>query len=365
MARASTPARKQPKTLSGPTAPARTVAGLRRALNRENQPVGAAALLGETSRFTVDGHGRVVSINESAADFFHVDSARVIGRSIALLEFGLPLRAPGFWEGIYFALRIQRLFRFDYCYEPQNPTWLEVVCEPFDRVFNVSFRDISHRKEQEKRLFDRYAALLQERDDERQRLARELHATTTQDLVVVLLAIDRLREKIPPADHGAIEILEELRTTTVHALSDTKTLSERLYPPMLDEVGLVPALTVFLREFKAGRRCNITLNSEEEMPHFPQPVALVFFRIIEAVLPKIVRHRSHIARIQIRLGVDRRQAKLVILNVGGSVDAMRSFTELVSADPLWTRLHKLGGHAAILTIARGVQLSVSAPLDPA
>jgi hypothetical protein len=124
-----------------------------------------------------------------------------------------------------------------------------------------------------------HAALLALEEAERQRIAHELHSEIGQDLTAVLLGLQFFAEEGVPADEIP-ELIQSLR----RALERVRALSLRLRPPLLDEIGLGPALHSSLSQIAAQRGLELTLDlPTADHPFEPLPATLLF-RALQALL---------------------------------------------------------------------------------
>src|SRR6266481_8504861 len=104
--------------------------------------------------------------------------------------------------------------------------------------------DIEARKNVEEELRRLSGKLLRLQDEERRRIARDLHDSTGQELVALATMLGQLRSSIPSVDRKSARLLSECKTLADKCIRDVRTLSYVLHPPLLDEAGLVEALRV-------------------------------------------------------------------------------------------------------------------------
>jgi len=145
------------------------------------------------------------------------------------------------------------------------------------------------------------SSLMQAQDDERRRIARELHETTAQDLAALkmnLAALQRTAADIAEKDRA---LLAESARLAERAITQIRTLSYLLHPPFLDEVGLASAIRWFAKGF--GNRSGITtrLSLPEDFPRLTQDIEIALFRVLQESLINIHRHaESPSAEISLR-----------------------------------------------------------------
>jgi signal transduction histidine kinase len=140
-------------------------------------------------------------------------------------------------------------------------------------------------------------ALLRAQDEERRRIARELHDSTGQNLVMASLMSDQVQSIAPPSCRP---VVAELKEVLQKAIMEIRTASYLLHPPLLDGGGLKVALQPYLDGFSKRTGISVDLNMSENFGRVPSDVELVLFRVIQEALTNIWRHSgSNTARIQL------------------------------------------------------------------
>jgi signal transduction histidine kinase len=140
-------------------------------------------------------------------------------------------------------------------------------------------------------------ALLRVQDEERRRIARELHDSTGQNLTAASLLVSRLQGMAPQSNATVVnELGEILRQSMV----EIRTVSYLLHPPLLDGIGLDMALRTYLRGFSQRTGIGVDLDLPQDTRRMPASVELVIFRVIQEALTNVWRH-SGSATARIRL----------------------------------------------------------------
>jgi two-component system, NarL family, sensor kinase len=137
-------------------------------------------------------------------------------------------------------------------------------------------------------------------DEERRRIARELHDSTGQMLAalsMILGPISQNGSKMDPKAHQAIKeslgIISELS-------KEVRTMSHLLHPPLLDEVGLTSALRLYLEGFEQRSKIRVDLQIRSELGRLPSELETAIFRIVQECLTNIHRHSgSAVAKVYI------------------------------------------------------------------
>jgi signal transduction histidine kinase len=141
------------------------------------------------------------------------------------------------------------------------------------------------------------AMLLRAQDDERRRIARELHDSTGQNLVVGDLLLDRIQKIAPEACQP---LTEDLHKILRQSMVEIRTLSYLLHPPLLDRMGLDIALRAYLDGFSKRTGIEVDLQLPADTTRIPRAVELVLFRVIQEALTNVWRHSgSTTARIHL------------------------------------------------------------------
>jgi signal transduction histidine kinase len=141
------------------------------------------------------------------------------------------------------------------------------------------------------------AMLLRAQDDERRRIARELHDSTGQNLVVGDLLLDRIQKTDPQTSQP---LFEDLHKILRQSMIEIRTLSYLLHPTLLDRMGLDIALRAYLDGFSRRTGIQVDLQLPADSTALPRAVELVLFRVIQESLSNVWRHSgSQTARVQL------------------------------------------------------------------
>jgi two-component system NarL family sensor kinase len=234
------------------------------------------------------------------------------------------------------------------------------------RLIMITHRDIDQMAGSQPHLRQLSTRLLKAQDDERRRIARELHDTTVQDLVAAKLTIERATDNDRGAsDHHArlptaISLLEK-------SLRDLRTLSYLMHPPMLDELGLVPAVRWYVKGFGERTGIPVMLETRPMATRVPADIESALFRIAQEALTNVYRHSgSKIATVSLM-----RQRSTIVLEVKDRGKGMPSAllhgsrrTLLgVGIPGMRARAEQYGGSLTIHSTKRGTQVRAAFPLS--
>ena len=148
--------------------------------------------------------------------------------------------------------------------------------------------DITAKKDSEANLRELTGRLMQIQDEERRRIARELHDSTGQKLAVVKLHLDTMAKSLETKTHASK--MKESSQLIDDAFREVRTISQLLHPPLLDETGLASAARWLVDGFSERAKIQVELKISGNLARMPQPVELALFRVIQESLSNIHRH---------------------------------------------------------------------------
>lgn len=153
------------------------------------------------------------------------------------------------------------------------------------RTFNAMLDAATRNRE---RLRAVAATALNAAEEERKRIARELHDETAQLLAALLIRIRVVKKANDPAAVSAL--LDDMREQIGGALEGVRRFARGLRPPALDELGLIPAIESHVRSIRAICEIDLSLESEGDVSGLPLEAELAVYRIIQEALSNVVRH---------------------------------------------------------------------------
>jgi two-component system, NarL family, sensor kinase len=226
------------------------------------------------------------------------------------------------------------------------------------------YHDVSQRKGAELALHQLSARLLELQDEERRRIARELHDTTAQSIFALTMNLTRLQE-LSPKDSITIQtIVSESLLLAEQSAKELRTLSYLLHPPLLDDLGLVSAISWYARGFSERSGIKIDLDLPHDLERLPRPLETAFFRIVQEALTNVQRHSgSPSAAIRVAADAERVMLEISDQGVGLSTTAGHAPTKLgVGLPGMRERIHQLGGQFEIVSGCNGTTVRVAHPL---
>jgi PAS domain S-box-containing protein len=186
----------------------------------------------------------------------------------------------------------------------------------------VTLRDITDHREAEDSLRLLSQRLMRLQDEERRRIARELHDSTGQCLAAVRMNLDAIAAAVPEMPAKAQKSLLEAEEICRSCSADIRTISHLLHPPLLDEAGLLPALEWYVTGFSERSGVKVTKEIREPGKPLTRELNTALFRIIQEALANIHKHaESQTAKI--RMCCDDSKIILEISDAGKGIDPLR------------------------------------------
>lgn len=206
--------------------------------------------------------------------------------------------------------------------------------------------------------------LLRLQDEERRKFSRELHDSLGQYLASLKMNLSQL-SRATEADRL---ILDDSLNLLDASISETRTLSHLLHPPLLDELGFASAAEWYVEGFAARSGVNVDVRIPEERRRLPAPVELALFRILQESLTNIHRHAKS-SKAEVQLEIDAESAILTVRDSGKGISAeqlARFQTDGANAGVglagMRERVRQLGGHLALQSSNRGTKVTATLPI---
>jgi len=232
----------------------------------------------------------------------------------------------------------------------------------------ANVRETTESRQGEEELRRLSARLLQLQDDERRRIARDLHDSFAQRVLAVNLNLAFLEQSVGPLDERAKRALGETREIMGSFAKEIRSLSYVLHPPVLDELGLPSAIEEFAAGFseRSGIHVDVETAAPGERP--PRDAEVALFRIVQEALANVQRH-SGSPTAKIRLMRDDDHMVLEIADRGRWKPRRPSKEPKTEAERLGVgilgmreRMRQLGGVLEIDSSARGTTVRAVLPL---
>ncbi|MGH9495147.1 MAG: response regulator [Candidatus Sulfotelmatobacter sp.] len=215
-------------------------------------------------------------------------------------------------------------------------------------------------------LYSLSARLLQSQDDERRRIARDLHDITGQELAVLGISLElAIRDLNSP--EKARETLAESAGLAHKIEDEIRTLSYVLHPPLLDELGLGSALSWYAEGFQKRTGIRVEVRLAPKLPRFSPSDETTLFRVVQESLANVLRHSGSptaLISLSMRAGV----ARVCVEDQGKGINAeiLARAQEAaglgVGIAGMRERLLQIGGSLEIRSGGGGTQVVATLPV---
>jgi PAS domain S-box-containing protein len=224
--------------------------------------------------------------------------------------------------------------------------------------------DITDRKLAAESLEELSGRLITAQDEERTRIARELHDDFSQRLALQGIGLAQLWKKIPESEVEVRAKVQELLKGIQEMSSDMHSLSHQLHSSKLEHVGLVPALMGLCKELSSRFKIQIEFTDHAISSGIPKDVALCLFRIAQEALNNVVKH-SGAKQAQAELSCTKNEIRLRIVDAGFGFDpALRNGDAGLGLVSMRERLRLVRGRLSVQSAPmRGTEILAEVPVS--
>src|ERR1700731_25194 len=224
------------------------------------------------------------------------------------------------------------------------------------RVSELSLRQLSAR-------------LLKLQDEERRRIARDLHDTTGQKIAVLSMTLDRLAKLVDTRKVDVKDALTESRDVVGKIGEEIRTLSYLLHPPLLDECGLASAVLWYAEGFKKRSGIHLSVSIDEELVRLTTDAETALFRVLQESLTNVHRY-SGSPSAEIRIFQSPSKVHLEIVDHGKGVKTGTERSSFAGAPTLGVgipgmreRIRQLGGQLEVEFGNEGTRVYATLPTE--
>jgi len=230
---------------------------------------------------------------------------------------------------------IDRIERID----PSERSTFELAGDPVAEIDRLaqSFRRLLQGVDDERRRSGKL--VLRAQEEERRRLARDLHDEVNQALTAILLRLEALAQDSPP-EHA--EEVAELKRLASRAMDELLNLARQLRPAALDDHGLVPAIEAQLRVFTERTGIFAELSTEGDPAGLDEEQQTALYRVTQEALVNAGRHGGG-SRVQVELATIRGATELRVRDDGGGFEPAAVRGDGLGLDGMAERARLVGG----------------------
>jgi PAS domain S-box-containing protein len=230
-------------------------------------------------------------------------------------------------------------------------------------------RDITERVRAEEELRRLSGQLLRLQDEERRRIARDLHDSTGQDLVALATTMSQLHASFPSSSRKLRKLASQCQALADQCIREVRTLSYLLHPPMLDEAGLEDAIRHYAGGFTQRTGIEVELQISPRLERMKPDSEMALFRVVQESLTNIQRH-SGSPQAKIRIERNQGTITLEISDKGSGIpgnlrrqNGKLSFGLGVGIPSMHERVTHIGGQLDIESGGSGTTVRVTIPAD--
>jgi signal transduction histidine kinase len=213
------------------------------------------------------------------------------------------------------------------------------------------------------------ARLLNTQDEERRRIARELHDSAGQYLAGIQMNLSALLRQDSGLEDSARARVADSMDMAKTCTSEIRTMSYLLHPPLLDEMGLGSAIPWYAEGFAERSGILVEVEIPETLGRLPSEIETALFRVVQQSLANIHRHSAS-AMALIRIKIDEKSVNVEVRDEGRGIApevlaGFRSGTRLqgVGLAGMRERIQDMGGRFEISSSEKGASIQVSLPLS--
>ena len=191
-----------------------------------------------------------------------------------------------------------------------------------DRVACI-LQDVTDRKQAEEALATMSRKLIEAQEQERARIARELHDDINQRLALLAFDIEESKQNLPTSAEDMTRLLTEVSERIDEVSSEVQSISHQLHYSQLEHLGIVAAVKSFCRDVTLRQKVEIDFTHDDIPRTLPQEIALCLFRVLQEALHNAVKH-SNVRHFEVRLGCSANELHLIVSDRGTGFEIERA-----------------------------------------
>jgi signal transduction histidine kinase len=225
--------------------------------------------------------------------------------------------------------------------------------------------DLTERKRTEQTLRDLSARLIHGQEEERTRIARELHDDIGQRMALISIELEQLSQLTKESSQEQQSLILKLSQQAREITTDVQHISHELHSPKLEHLGLVSAVKALCRDFSQHRKMRIEVNAQADFTSIPSDLAVCLYRVVQEALQNVIKHsHSPEARVDLHAYPDHIDIGIRDSGIGFDPDSpmARAGLGLVS---MRERLRLVQGTLVIESRpGQGTSIRIRVPLEP-
>jgi len=229
----------------------------------------------------------------------------------------------------------------------------------------VNSEDTTRTREAEKAVRDLGGRLITAQEEERSRVARELHDDLNQRMALLSIELEQLAQRTPSDQANTRQSIQNVWARAQEISSEIQRVSYQLHPSKLDHLGLLAAVKSVCNELGTYHQIKIGFRETGNHEVLPKEVTLCLFRIVQESLRNVIKH-SGAHEATVTLAGSENGVHLTISDTGRGFDAGSNVAKgglgLIS---MRERLRLVGGEISIHSTTCGTRIDVSVPIGAA
>ena len=204
-------------------------------------------------------------------------------------------------------------------------TWLERTSRAYfdaqgelKRIVGMIL-DVTERKRAEEALEAMRRKLIEAQEQERARIARDLHDDVGQRLAMLAIGLEETQQNVPESASELRTLIDALKKHTAEISTDVQTISHELHSPSLEYLGIATAIRAFCKEFARQRKVETDFRSQDLTAPLSPEISLCLFRVLQEALHNAVKH-SGVKHIEVRLTEYSGEVHLTVNDSGKGFD---------------------------------------------
>jgi len=249
---------------------------------------------------------------------------------------------------------IERVERID----PSEPSTFEIAGDPVKEIDRLahSFKRILQRVDDERMRSGKL--VLRAQEEERRRVARDLHDEVNQALTAILLRLEALSHDTPPELTAEVT---ELKRLASQAMDELLNLARQLRPTALDDHGLLPAIEAHVRSFGERAGIDACFEASGDASELDEEKQTVIYRVAQEALTNAGRH-AQADHVEVSLAVAEHAAELRVRDDGVGFDPVSARAGGLGLEGMAERARLVGGELDLRSSpGSGTELTLRVP----